>query len=279
MKNSSTATASQTATATSVRGAASPSQADWSRTPERSNLFALRAMCWVAITCGRRATRWLLPPLSLYFLLFSPVQRRNIRRYLSRAIGPQAGWIDGYRLLHAFASTVLDRIFFLRGRMDLFDVHVDGNLPVEAEALAGRGAFLLGAHIGSFEALGACRSQSPDRTELRAAMLMFPDNAQQINAVLGAISLPELRPHVIALGVQRRPVPAGCDAAPTRVLHGRPLWRRCPLRCIVRAAGRLHREPDRSCRAGTAHPCGRRRLCRTAGSAVPRLSLQLVQFS
>ena len=194
MKNPSTATPGPDATSSS------PSQSDWSRTPERSNRFALRLICWVAMTCGRRATRWLLPPLSLYFLLFSPVQRRNIKRYLLRAIGPQAGWIDGYRLLHAFASTVLDRVFFLRGRMDLFDVHIDGNLPVEVDALDGRGAFLLGAHIGSFEALGACRSQSSDHTQLRAAMLMFPDNARQINAVLGAISLPELRPHVIALG-------------------------------------------------------------------------------
>ncbi len=179
---------------------ASPAQTDWSRTPERSSLLVLRAVCWVALKCGRRVTRWLLPPISLYFLLFAPVQRRNITRYLVRAIGPDIGWTDGYKLLHAFASTVLDRVYFLRGRMDLFDVKVDGNLPVEAEALAGRGAFLLGAHIGSFEALGACRSQSPDRTELRAAMLMFPDNARQINAVLGAISLPEARPHVIALG-------------------------------------------------------------------------------
>jgi predicted LPLAT superfamily acyltransferase len=177
-----------------------PPQADWSRTPERSNLLVLRFFCWFALTCGRRATRWLLHPISLYFLLFSPVQRRNIKRYLFRAIGPKAGWIDGYKLLHAFASTVLDRVYFLRGRMDLFDVKVEGNLPVEAEALAGRGAFLLGAHIGSFEALGACRSQSPDRTELRAAMLMFQNNAQHISAVLGAISLPELRPHIIALG-------------------------------------------------------------------------------
>jgi predicted LPLAT superfamily acyltransferase len=31
-------------------------------------------------------------------------------------------------------------------------------------------------------------------------MLMYPDNAQRITAILNAIALPELRPHVIALG-------------------------------------------------------------------------------
>ena len=181
-------------------GNARSRQADWSRMPERSNMLALRVICWIAIRCGRRLARLVLHPISLYFLLFSPTPRRHIKRYLFRAIGPRAGWADGYRLLHAFASTVLDRIYFLRGRMDLFDVRVHGNVPVEAEVIAGRGAFLLGAHIGSFEAMGACKHQSGRPKELRLAMLMYQDNAQQITAVLEAIAKPGLRPHIIALG-------------------------------------------------------------------------------
>ncbi|MET0541031.1 MAG: acyl-CoA synthetase [Variovorax sp.] len=172
---------------------------DWSRTPERSNMLALRVICWIALFCGRRIARLVLHPISLYFLLFSPAPRRNIKRYLFRAVGPDAGWRDGYRLIHSFASTILDRVYFLRGRMDLFDVRISGNAPIEADALSGRGAFLLGAHMGSFEALGACNRQAHD-PRLRAAMLMYPDNARQINAMLNAVALPELRPHVISLG-------------------------------------------------------------------------------
>jgi len=182
------------------QGDAKARQADWSRAPERSNMLALRVICAIAILCGRPLTRLILHPISLYFLLFSPTQRRHIKRYLFRAIGPEAGWADGYRLLHAFASTVLDRLYFLRGRMDLFDIRVFGNAPVEAEVKAGRGAFMLGAHVGSFEALGACKHRAASPADLRPAMVMYPDNAQQINAVLNAISLPELRPHIIALG-------------------------------------------------------------------------------
>jgi predicted LPLAT superfamily acyltransferase len=175
-------------------------RAEWARAPERSNMLALRVICWVAIQCGRPLTRLILHPISLYFLLFSPTPRRHIKRYLFRAIGPQAGWSDGYRLLHAFASTVLDRLYFLRGRLDLFDIRVYGHQPVEAETQAGRGAFMLGAHVGSFEAVGATTNHSAAPEQLRAAMVMYPDNAQQINAVLDAISLPGLRPHIIALG-------------------------------------------------------------------------------
>jgi len=175
-------------------------QAEWSRAPERSNMLALRVICWIAIQCGRPLTRLILHPIALYFLLFSPTPRRHIKRYLFRVIGPQAGRGDGYRLLHAFASTVLDRLYLLRGRLDLFDIRVYGNEPVEAETNAGRGAFMLGAHVGSFEAVGAATNRSPTPERLRPAMLMYPDNAQQINAVLDAISLPGLRPHIIALG-------------------------------------------------------------------------------
>lgn len=177
-----------------------PAGTDWVKAPERSNMLALRVICALALWCGRPLTRLILHPITLYFLLFSPTQRRHVRRYLARAIGPRAGWRDGYRLLHNFASIVLDRVYFLRGRMGLFDVQVQGGESVEAEVRAGRGAFLVGAHIGSFEALSACRQQAEAPVDLRLAMLMYPDNARRINAVLEAISLPEYRPHVIALG-------------------------------------------------------------------------------
>jgi predicted LPLAT superfamily acyltransferase len=182
-----------------ARTAQPPQQGDWARAPERSNMLALRFICLMALVCGRHITRLLLPPISLYFLLFAPAPRRHIKRYLFRAIGPHAGWVDGYRLLHAFSSTVLDRVYFLRGRMDLFKLTVEGNVPLETEVAEGRGAFLLGAHVGSFEVMGACK-QHTHQHGLRLAMLMYPDNAQRITAVLNTIAVPEMRPHVIALG-------------------------------------------------------------------------------
>ncbi|CAA2104782.1 acyl-CoA synthetase [Variovorax paradoxus] len=174
-------------------------EGDWAHAPERSNMLALRFIVFMALFFGRHITRLLLPPIALYFLLFAPAQRRHIKRYLFRAIGPNAGWLDGFRLLHAFSSTVLDRVYFLRGRMDLFKVEIEGNGPLDAELAGGRGAFLLGAHVGSFEALGACKQQTHQR-DMRLAMLMYPDNAQRITGILNAIAVPELRPHVIALG-------------------------------------------------------------------------------
>ena len=172
---------------------------DWARTPERSNLPALRAMCWVALACGRRVARAVLHPITLYFLLCSPVQRRNARRYLARVLGRAPHWRDGYRLIHAFASTVLDRVYFLRGQAGRFELRPAGVAPVDAVLAAGHGAFMVGAHVGSFEAVGASGGL-PGGPRWRVAMLMYPDNARRINEVLDAIADADVRPHVIALG-------------------------------------------------------------------------------
>jgi len=180
---------------------ATPAAGDWAHTPERSNLLVLRFFCWLALTCGRRVARLVLAPISFYFLLFSPTQRRHIKRYLARTIGEERmNWRDGYRLIHSFSAVVLDRVFFLRGRHELFSFDVKGAPALDAEVDSGRGAFLVGAHVGSFEAVGASRYTSADPDQLRLAMLMYPDNAQQINGVLNAISEPRFRPEVIALG-------------------------------------------------------------------------------
>ena len=170
--------------------------AEWAARRERSNLLAIRLMAWVACTMGRPAARLLLHPITLYFLCFAPAPRRHSARYLGRALGRPATWRDRYRHLHAFASTVLDRVYFVRHHMAAFDLQVSGGEQVDASLAGGRGAFLLGAHIGSFEALHAVGASRPG---MRVAMVMYPDNAAKIHSVLHALA-PGLNLRVIAIG-------------------------------------------------------------------------------
>ena len=169
---------------------------DWSKAPERSNALALKVMSWIALVGGRRLARGVLHPIALYFLATSPALRRHGRRYLSRALGRPAHLLDLYRQCHSFAATVLDRVYFLRGRFDLFDIDVQGGEELHALYQSGEGAFLVGAHLGSFEALRATgeRLRTPP-----IAMVMYPDNARLINQALAAIA-PGEQPRIIALG-------------------------------------------------------------------------------
>jgi len=163
--------------------------APWRRTPERSHRLALRAMRWIALGLGRRAARLVLHPVSLYFLLFAPQARRASRAFLGRALGRRATPADLYRHFYAFATTVLDRVYLLHERFDLFDIEVrDAPAP-------GTGLLLMGAHLGSFEALRAASRQGG----LRVSMVMYEDNARMLNEALAALS-PAARQDVIALG-------------------------------------------------------------------------------
>jgi predicted LPLAT superfamily acyltransferase len=176
--------------------APSTAAADWAAARERSNRLALRFMAWVAVTLGRGAARLLLHPIALYFLCFAPAPRRHSARYLARVLGRAPTWRERYRHIHDFASVTLDRLYFVRGQMERFDLQVTGGEFVDEALAEGRGAFLLGAHLGSFEALHAVGESRPT---LRVAMVMYPDNARMIHGVLQAVA-PDFQLGIIAVG-------------------------------------------------------------------------------
>lgn len=168
----------------------------WTQSRERSNRLALRVMVFIALRLGRRIARWVLHPITLYFVLFAPEARRHSTRYLQRVLARPVRFADTYRHFHTFAATVLDRVYFVRGAMHEFDLQLSGADLMDATLAEGRGAFLLGAHIGSFEALHAVGESRPG---LRVAMVMYPDNARMIHAVLQSVA-PQFQLGIIPIG-------------------------------------------------------------------------------
>lgn len=173
-----------------------PSEADWLRQQERSNLAILKLMVWISLTFGRAVGRLVLYGIAAYFVLFSPKARRFSRDYLHRALGRWAEWSDGFRHVFSFASTIHDRIYLLNDRFDLFDIEVIGAEAVNEAARTQPGALLIGAHLGSFEVL---RAVGRGREGLPVAMLMYEENARKINATLEAIN-PAASQDIIPLG-------------------------------------------------------------------------------
>lgn len=168
----------------------------WQASRERGSVTLLRFMVWVTLRVGRAAGRALLPPIAAYFVAFSPRARRASRGFLSRALGRRATLADVYRHVLTFATSILDRAYFLSGRYDYFDVHLSGQ-EVLAEIMArGRGCVLLGSHLGSFEAL---RAAAVFGAHWDIAMLMDNANAQKVTRVLGSIN-PALAQTIIEVG-------------------------------------------------------------------------------
>lgn len=167
----------------------------WTADKERSNLWTLRLMRWIAVAAGRPVARLVLHPITLYFLLVNGKARRASLNYLVRVLGRPTRWVDAYRHIHCFAATILDRVYFLQERFDQFEVSEQGGAALHARLAQGEGAMLVGAHIGSFEALRA----TAQGRGVPIAMLMYEENARLINATLAAVA-PNVQLHTIALG-------------------------------------------------------------------------------
>ncbi len=172
-------------------------EAGWTAVRERGSVTLARFMVWLVTRIGWWPGQALLHPITAYFLLSSPGPRAASRRFLARALGRDPGWRDLYRLYFAFASTILDRVFLLSGRTGRYRIEVHGLEAIQARIAEGRGCLLLGAHLGSFEAL---RAVADAGCPVEVAVMMHEANAARLNAVFGAIAGPGHRDAIIPLG-------------------------------------------------------------------------------
>ena len=130
-------------------------------------------MVWVALSVGRPAARALLYPICVYYLVFSGRARRAIRPYLTRALGRRIGWHDLFRQYHGFASTMLDRVYFLAGQCSHFDIEIRGAELLKDRLARGQGCILLGSHLGSFEIV---RAVGLSQRNIEIKVLMYEEN-------------------------------------------------------------------------------------------------------
>jgi predicted LPLAT superfamily acyltransferase len=170
--------------------------ADWIRHQERGSNALLRLMAFVSLRLGRNLSRIPLYGIAVYFFLFAPTARRHSLRYLRLALGRPPRARDRFRQILSFATTIHDRVYLINGRFELFNITLEGEPLVLAQADSGRGALLMGAHMGSFEVM---HSLGRRRHGLRVAMAMYEENARKINAALAAIN-PRLEPDIVSLG-------------------------------------------------------------------------------
>jgi predicted LPLAT superfamily acyltransferase len=134
----------------------------WSEHREGGGRFALWLICTIGLKCGRGCSRLLLYPITLYFFFRRTEERRASYAYLERIFGKPANAWMVMRHLHCFAATILDRIYLLTDNLRRFDIRVFGLDELHEQMRPDRGMLLLGAHVGSFEALRVMSLQRPD---------------------------------------------------------------------------------------------------------------------
>ncbi len=184
----------------SLNASTETKNSNWKTQSERGNMFVLRLITWIALHLGRRVTRCILVPVVAYFFISSPRARRASARFLSRIPNQPYGVKAIFQHLYVFATVTLDRVYFLNGRLDLFNIEIkDENNVALGTAASGAGLFLMGAHFGSFESV---RSIARDYPSLKMVLLMYEENARNIKQLLHAIN-PNVQQEIISLGQPR----------------------------------------------------------------------------
>lgn len=162
-------------------------QTHWSQIVERGSGFGLRIVFLCYRVLGARMTSLLLYPIVTYFFLTSARARSASKDYLCRVAEhtgrPHPGWRDTFRHLLAFAQAGLDKLAAWMGEIDHTKVDFPNRAALDGIIQSGRGALLIGSHLGNLEMTRALAT----RSELAVVnAVVYTDHAQQFNRILAS---------------------------------------------------------------------------------------------
>lgn len=228
---------------------------NWRSVPEVGTALGLRLVAGALKLFGRKAAVALLWLVCWYYLAFARTARRASADFFRRLGLPiTLGRI--HRHLWAFARVALDRLLFLSGDTQHLLVELHGHEHIMELAHSKRGALLLGAHLGSFEAMRSLAS----RYDVPLLVVADFRNARRINALLERLS-PELRVRLLELD----------PGAPTGLLAAKEAIDRGELVAVLadRATHRENRDVIVPFLSGTARlPVGAHILASLLGCPV-----------
>lgn len=192
-----------------------PAARGWSRIAERGSLWGMRFTVWCYRRLGRSAGVVLVHAIVAYFYATDRAGRRASRDYLGRiasnaegrrALARRPGPVASFLHYRAFGLSILDRLAIWAGRARDFRFDVRGDEICDRLAAQHRGAIIIGAHLGSFDALRLLA----ERQQRRVHVLMYRGHARRINAIFRELSpdvelrVIEIDPHSVSSAFQIR---------------------------------------------------------------------------
>ncbi|MCC8395113.1 glycosyltransferase family 2 protein [Paraburkholderia sp. MMS20-SJTR3] len=175
----------------------------WWRIAERGSHLGMSLLALSCKLFGRRFTALWLHPIVAYFLLTGRAARDASANYF-RHLGtvapsgdtPRPGWRSAYRHMLAFAQSGFDKLAAWTGRVNETDVSFDDPSAFEALIASGKGALVIGAHLGNLEMVRALAVRG---AHAKVTAVVYTEHARRFNHVLAASNRDFAR-HLLEVG-------------------------------------------------------------------------------
>ena len=156
----------------------------WQHQSERGNQFGLNLMVRAALTLGRPFTSLLLFPVATYFVFAAGEARRASASFLQRIYGRAPTLMEIWRHFYSFARVTVDRVFFLAGKTQSFNLEVQG-LDKLSAALDKGGVLLLLSHFGSFDVM---RNLASHQQQVKISVVMDRESGARFTETIAAVN-------------------------------------------------------------------------------------------
>jgi len=160
----------------------------WAQIEERSVIWGMRLLLRLYLLCGRGVLQVFLYPVVSYYWLTNRLARQSSLTYLNKiaAFTPlNAGLWLSFKHFISFANALIDKLAAWSGALSEADVQYHGRDNLIAEIHKGRGAVLLGSHLGNLE---VCRVIADFDKVLPINVLVHTKHAEKFNRLLNKTS-------------------------------------------------------------------------------------------
>jgi len=163
----------------------------WWRVAERGSRLGMSLLALSCKLFGMRFTALWLHPVVAYFLVTGRAARVASYDYFAHlervsppgTKTPRPGWVSAYRQMLAFAQSGLDKLAAWSGRVNTQEVRFDDPKAFEALAASGRGALVIGAHLGNLE---MTRALAVRGAHTKVTAIVYTEHAKRFNSVLAS---------------------------------------------------------------------------------------------
>jgi predicted LPLAT superfamily acyltransferase len=170
--------------------ASNDNEQHWWHITERGSHLGMSLLALGCRLFGARFTALWLHPIVAYFLLTGGRARAASRNYFTHLqqtapqdTTPRPGWWSAYKHMLAFAQSGFDKLAAWSGRVSMDDVKFDDPAAFEALSASGRGALVIGAHLGNLEMTRALATRG---AHAKITAVVYREHAHRFNSVLAS---------------------------------------------------------------------------------------------